>query len=104
MIEKLVTNYRETVEHSVRDPLTANAAGAELWRVLVAPIAPHIRQGERLIVIPDGALHRLNLETLVAPSPHPHYWIEDVEMAVSPSIRDPGVAAAGGRPRAFRCC
>jgi len=84
-IEKLVTEYRETVEHSVRDPLTAGS-GSELWRVLLAPIAPHIRKGERLIVIPDGALHRLNLETLVAPAPHPHYWIEDVEMAVSPSI------------------
>ncbi|HEY1219956.1 MAG: CHAT domain-containing tetratricopeptide repeat protein [Bryobacteraceae bacterium] len=85
-IEKLVTNYRDTVEHSVRDPLTTSAAGRELWRLLLAPVAPHIRKGERLIVIPDGALHRLNLETLVAPAPHPHYWIEDVEMAVSPSI------------------
>ena len=85
-IEKLVTSYRETVEHSVRDPLTANTAGAGLWKLLVAPIAPHLRKGERLIVIPDGALHRLNLETLVAPAPHPHYWIEDVEMAVAPSI------------------
>lgn len=84
-IEKLVTNYRDTVEHSVRDPLV-NAAGSELWRLLLAPVAPHIRKGERLIVIPDGALHRLNLETLVAPAPRPHYWIEDVEMAVSPSI------------------
>ncbi len=85
-IEKLVTNYRETVEHSVRDPLSANPAGAELWHLLIAPVAPHLRKGERLIVIPDGALHRLNLETLVAPAPHPHYWIEDVEMAVAPSI------------------
>ena len=85
-IEKLVTNYRDTVEHSVRDPIAAGAAGSELWRILVAPVAPHIRKGERLIVIPDGALHRLNLETLVAPAPRPHYWIEDVEMAVSPSI------------------
>jgi len=85
-IEKLVTNYRDIVEHSVRDPIAASAAGAELWRMLIAPVAPHLRKGERLIVIPDGALHRLNLETLVAPSPHPHYWIEDVEMAVSPSI------------------
>jgi CHAT domain-containing protein len=84
-IEKLVTNYRDTVEHSVRDPL-ANTSGSELWRLLLAPVAPHLRKGERLIVIPDGALHRLNLETLVAPAPHPHYWIEDVEMAVAPSI------------------
>ncbi len=96
-IEKLVTNYRETVEHSVRDPL-ANAAGSELWRALVAPVAPHIRKGERLIVIPDGALYRLNLETLVAPAPRPHYWIEDVEMAVAPSIAILAAAApAGGR-------
>ena len=98
VIEKLVTNYRDTVEHSVRDPLTASAAGAELWRILVAPVAPHIPKGERLIVIPDGALHRLNLETLVAPAPHPHYWIEDVEMAVSPSIEilaSPPPAGAG---------
>jgi CHAT domain-containing protein len=97
-IEKLVTDYRETVEHSVRDPLTANAAGAELWNLLVAPIAPHLRKGQRLIVIPDGALHRLNLETLVAPAPHPHYWIEDVEMAVAPSIEilaSPQPAGAG---------
>jgi len=84
-IEKLVTRYRETVEHSVRDP-AANPAGAELWRILLEPVAPHLAKGARLIVIPDGALHRLNLETLIAPAPRAHYWIEDVEMAVSPSI------------------
>jgi CHAT domain-containing protein len=94
-IEKLVTDYRETVEHSVRDPL-ANAAGSELWRLLIAPVAPHIRKGERLIVIPDGALHRLNLETLTAPAPHPHYWIEDVEMAVAPSIQILAAPPPGG--------
>src|SRR5262249_3442514 len=27
-----------------------------------------------------------NLETLVVPEPRPHYWIEDVEIAVAPSI------------------
>ena len=40
----------------------------------------------RLIVIPDGPLHRLNLETLPVPETQPHYWIEDVELAVAPSI------------------
>ena len=98
-IEKLVTNYRETVEHSVRDPLLTNPAGAELWKLLIAPVAPHLRQGERLIVIPDGALHRLNLETLVAPAPQPHYWIEDVEMAVAPSIEILASAQQAGREK-----
>jgi len=95
-IEKLVTSYRETVEHSVRDPLTANAAGTELWKMMIAPVAPHLHKGERLIVIPDGALHRLNLETLVVPLPHPHYWVEDVEMAVAPLIEILAGAAPAG--------
>ena len=84
-IAKLVTVYRDTVEHSVRDPLR-NATGCDLWQMLIAPVAPYLRKGERLIVIPDGALHRLNLETLIAPAPRPHYWIEDVEIAISPSL------------------
>jgi CHAT domain-containing protein len=37
-------------------------------------------------VIPDGPLHRLNLETMIDPAPAPHYWIEDVEIAIAPSI------------------
>jgi CHAT domain-containing protein len=28
----------------------------------------------------------VNLETLVVPAPAPHYWIEDVELAVAPSL------------------
>src|SRR5262249_17536950 len=40
----------------------------------------------RVIVVPDGPLNRLNLETLVVPSPKPHYWIEDVEASVAPSL------------------
>jgi CHAT domain-containing protein len=96
-IEKLVTSYRDTVEHSVRDPLTASAAGSALWRLLLTPVAPYLRKGERLIVIPDGALHRFNLETLVVPGPRPHYWIEDVEMAVSPSIEILSAPLPAGR-------
>jgi CHAT domain-containing protein len=86
-IEKLVTGYRTVVEHSIEDPIRANdAVGAALWNELLAEIAPRIPKNSRVIVVPDGPLHRLNLETLVVPSAHPHYWIEDVELAVSPSI------------------
>jgi CHAT domain-containing protein len=86
-IEKLVTGYRDIVEHSLQDPITTNdAAGPALWSVLMAQIAPQIPKNSRVIVIPDGPLHRLNLETLVVPSPQPHYWVEDVELAVAPSI------------------
>jgi CHAT domain-containing protein len=84
-IEKLVTDYRQVVEHSIADPLQAPSARA-LWDKLMAPIAAEIPDGSRVIVIPDGPLHRLNLETLVAPAPQPHYWIENAELAVSPSM------------------
>jgi CHAT domain-containing protein len=83
-LETLVTAHRNVVEHSVADPL-ADASARALWEKL-APALAAIPKGARVIVVPDGALHRLNLETLVAPAPAPHYWIEDVELAVSPSI------------------
>jgi CHAT domain-containing protein len=95
-ISALVTKYRETVEHSLRDPLAANdPAGTALWHALMENIAPKIPQGASLIVIPDGQLHRLNLETLMVPGPRPHYWIEDVSIAVAPSI-----TIAASAPRA----
>ncbi len=99
-IEKLVTAYREVVEHPLRDPiLTNDPSGPKLWNALMAGIAPEIPKDRRVIVIPDGALHRLNLETLVAPSPKPHYWIGDAEVSVAPSIT---VAASRPGPRAGR--
>jgi CHAT domain-containing protein len=86
-IEALVTRYREVVEHSLTDPIAANdPSGAALWNKLLAEIASGIPKDSRLIVIPDGPLHRLNLETMINPTPAPHYWIEDVEIAIAPSI------------------
>jgi CHAT domain-containing protein len=86
-VEALVTRYRAVVEHSLTDPIAAkDASGASLWNKLLAEIAPQIPKDSRLIVIPDGPLHRVNLETMINPAPAPHYWIEDVEIAVAPSI------------------
>jgi CHAT domain-containing protein len=86
-VEAMVSRYRNVVEHAFEDPIaTNNADAAALWKTLLADIAPHIPKGSRLIVIPDGPLHRLNLETMINPSPSPHYWIEDVAIAIAPSI------------------
>ncbi len=86
-IETLIAAYRNSVEHSWGDPLASkDAAGARLWSVLLGDIAPRIPHGSRVIVVPDGALHRLNLETLPVPGPTPHYWVEDVDLAVTPSM------------------
>jgi CHAT domain-containing protein/predicted negative regulator of RcsB-dependent stress response len=86
-IESLVTAYNGVVEHSLQDPIAAaDPNGPKLWNDLLGQIAPKISKGSRVVIIPDGPLHRLNLETLPAPTPRPHYWIEDVELAVAPSL------------------
>lgn len=98
-IDTMAIAHREVVEHSITDPLQEPATRA-LWDKALAPIAAAIPKGSRVIVIPDGPLHRVNLETVVSPAPTPHYWIEDVELAVAPSISiamsKTGPAAAGG--------
>jgi CHAT domain-containing protein len=96
-IESMIAAYRNSVEHSWGDPLAAkDAAGSKLWNALLGEIAPRIAHGSNVMIIPDGALHRLNLETLPVPGPSPHYWIEDVNLAVAPSMT---LVAAGARPQ-----
>ncbi len=54
---------------------------------MLAPVHKLIPPGSNVIVVPDGALHQLNFETLVVPAPRPHYWIEDVSISTAPSLR-----------------
>ena len=97
-IESLVTAYRNTVEHPLRDPIAAaDPNGPKLWNALLAQIAPKVPKNSRVVIIPDGPLHRLNFETLPVPSPQPHYWIEDVELAIAPSLAI--AASKPGPPR-----
>jgi CHAT domain-containing protein/tetratricopeptide (TPR) repeat protein len=79
-----------------RDPVAEKAPEAQwLYRTLVGPVADRIPSGKRVILVPDGALHQLNFETLVVPGPTPHYWIEDVTLATAPSL---GLLVAGTAP------
>jgi CHAT domain-containing protein len=54
---------------------------------VLGPVRKPIPPGSNVIIVPDGALHRLAFETLVVPGPQPHYWIEDVAIATAPSMR-----------------
>jgi CHAT domain-containing protein len=86
-IEKLVEQYRQTIEHSSTDPLaTPNSAGDALYKTLVAPVAQFIPPGSSVRIVPDGALHGINFETLPVDGPRRHYWIEDVTVAIAPSL------------------
>jgi CHAT domain-containing protein len=85
-IDPLVQSYRQALLGS-RDVLeTQNAAGRKLYDLLVAPAAKMIPKGAGVTILPDGSLYGLNFETLLAPAPQLHYWIEDVDVSYANSL------------------
>ncbi|MGI8744281.1 MAG: CHAT domain-containing protein [Bryobacteraceae bacterium] len=90
-IQTLVDSYAAEVERDMRDTArNGSAAGAKLYAAMVEPIRQYLPPGKKVIVVPDGPLHNLNFETLIAPGAgvgaKPHYWIEDVTLSVAPSL------------------
>ena len=85
-IKKLVDSYRNTIVTSLGDPLAGTSAGDTLFQRLIQPVASVLPPGGRVIIVPDGALNTLNFETLPVPGERRRYWIEDVEVAVAPSL------------------
>lgn len=86
-IAAAVTSYQQAIEVDKADPLlTHPRQGRRLFDLLVTPALPKLAGYRRIIVIPDGALHHLNFETLVTGDTHPHYWIEDATLAIAPSL------------------
>jgi len=89
-IDARVQRYQKAILRS-SDPLRdANEDGRLLFDTLVAPAAAMIPPGGRVFIVPDGALNRLNFETLLAPGTGAnggvHYWIEDVTVTDANSI------------------
>ncbi len=87
-IEPLVERQHALIQNTLEDPLAVAGGPAEqLYARLVAPIADAIAIGGKVVIVPDGALHRLNFETLVTRTGGPaRYWIEDVTIQVAPSL------------------
>jgi CHAT domain-containing protein len=86
-IKKLVESYRGMIVTSLGDPLAVSAsAGDTLFQRLIQPVVTALPTGARVIVVPDGPLNTLNFETLPVPGERRRYWIEDVEIAVAPSL------------------
>ncbi|HEY7291964.1 MAG TPA: CHAT domain-containing protein [Vicinamibacterales bacterium] len=84
-IEDLVRQHQASIASAMIDPLAAkNSAGDALFRLLVAPA--EIPSGAHVVIVPDGALHGINFETLPVDAPRRHYWIEDAEIQVAPSL------------------
>ncbi len=90
---------------SARRSTGPEGAGQRLRQMLVEPVLASSSPGAPVVIVPDGALHGLNFETLPAAGSPRRYWIEDVEIQIAPSLallgrpRDPppGAVAPGGR-------
>lgn len=103
-IGQLVDEYRGFIELSVRDPLAVqNEAGRRLYEILIAPAAPLLPAKARVIVVPDGPLHRLSFEALpVYGVGQSHYWMDDATVAIAPSFGAfRGSARSGAAQRAL---
>jgi len=93
-----VERYRKVLLNMDDPRQPGNPDGQALYQILVAPAAKLIRPGATVMILDDGALSRLNFETLLAPGPSPqvspsanhgpntHYWIDDVTLLSAPSL------------------
>lgn len=85
-IDPLVESYR-TALLGPRDVLeTRNPTGKKLYEFLVAPAQNLVPKGSHVTILSDGSLYNLNFETLLAPSPQLHYWIEDAVISNANSL------------------
>jgi CHAT domain-containing protein len=87
-IQSLVDEYQRVIQKST-DPLqTANPAAITLYELLIKPAAAMIPNDSKIFVISDGVLNALNFETLLKPTAEGFkYWIEDVIVTTTSSIR-----------------
>ena len=85
-VETLVNEYRGAMQGGKDLLAGGGAAGQKLYSMAVAPAKKLIPPKARVIVLPDAGLYKLNFETLIAPEPAPHYWIEDVTLSTASSL------------------
>jgi CHAT domain-containing protein len=108
-IERELDRYRKVLE---RGSLGESAPrGGNLFQTLAAPAIRGVARGSKVIIIADGKLHALNFETLVVPTPRPHWWIDDVLLTSANSLHllgrpaakrtaEPALLLVGNPPRA----
>jgi CHAT domain-containing protein len=85
-IEALSRAHQAAIANTLSNPLAEDSPGARLFRLIVAPVLGVLPPGQRVVIVPDGALHAINFETLPVDAARRHYWIEDVEIQVAPSL------------------
>ena len=86
-IDRLVGEHQKAIANVMGNPLAGgDTAGDKLYRLLVAPASRWLTPGTPVIIVPDGSLHGINFETLPVDGARRHYWIEDAEVQIAPSL------------------
>ncbi len=85
-IASIVEQYRALVEKTSFDPLESAGVGDALYAAVLGSVARFIPAGSAVRIVPDGPLHGVNFETIPVDGPRRRYWIEDVTLAVAPSL------------------
>jgi tetratricopeptide (TPR) repeat protein len=94
VIEGWVRSHDEFVKAG-RDPRQSQfEAPRRLFEELVAKVGA--ASSERVVIVPDGALHWLNFETL--PVEHGKLWLETARISVAPALRILRTEGASGVP------
>lgn len=97
-IDALARSHQQMIVQSVASPLPLQATpGDKLYALAIAPFADLLGEGRRVIIFPDGPLSRVNFETLPVDGQPRHFWIDDVEVVVAPSL---ATLLGAGRSRA----
>ncbi len=105
-IEVLVREHQRAIENATADVLAnADTAGDRLYAILFEPVARWLPAGSKIVIAPDGALHRLNFETLPVKASGTgtnsrHYLVEDFEFQVAPALSLVGQPTAPPKPDA----
>jgi CHAT domain-containing protein/predicted negative regulator of RcsB-dependent stress response len=87
VISDAISAYSGAIE-GLRDPVAENLdSGDKLTSLLLDPVKEYLAGARRVIIVPDGNMHLLNMETLpVVTKAGKQYWIESAELAVTPSL------------------
>jgi CHAT domain-containing protein len=85
-LQDLAARYRrESI--NLQDPVASEgSAGWPLSAALLDPVRSNLGKGVRVMIVPSGPLFEINLAALPVDRAHPHYFIEDAEVTVAPSL------------------
>ncbi len=83
-VEELVQRLSGEIAQGRRDAVLRTST--QLYDLLVRPVLPHLRPGDRLVAVPDGALHGLSF-ALLRDAQTARFLVEDHILSVAPSVR-----------------